>query len=139
MTGIDTNILIHFLVKTQKEHKQAVDWFAENKDPLATTLTNIAEVLRLLTHPRVFPSPLSLKEVIDLVYEFVEKLEVTLLEESESWWLDLKELLKNLPSLKGNEVFDARIALCLRHNGVKELCTLDTNFAKYSFLKIITI
>lgn len=139
MIGIDTNILIHFLVKSQKEHPRAKNWFAKNKDPLATTATNIAEGLRLLTHPRVFPSPLTLAEAVDLIHEFIEKFGITILEESESWWLDLKELLKALPSLRGNEIFDARIALALRHNGIKEFCTLDADFAKYSFLKVIPI
>lgn len=139
MIGMDTNILIHFLVKSQKEHPRAKNWFTKNKEPLATTGTNVAEALRLLTHPRVFPSPLTLAEAIDLVQEFIEKFGITILEESENWWVDLKELLKGFPTLRGNEVFDARIALCLRHNGVKELCTLDANFAKYSFLEVISI
>lgn len=139
MIALDTNILISLLVQSQPEHSRAREWVLAVSEPLATTSTNLAELFRLLTHPRVFPSPLSLSKAIDLVQEFIEQFEVKILDESEDWWLKLKELLKWIPSLSGNEIFDARIALCLRAHGVKEICTLDADFAKYPFLKIVKI
>lgn len=139
MIGLDTNVILHLLVKSQKEHLRAKAWFSAVREPLGTTGTNVAETLRLLTHPRVFPSPLSLVPAIDLVKEFIDRFDITLLEESEDWWMELNGLSEQIPSLRGNEVFDARIALCLRYNGIKEICTLDANFAKYPFLKIVGI
>jgi len=139
MIALDTNVIVHLLVKSQKEHADASRWFSAVREPLATTATNIAEILRLLTHPQVFPSPLFLTQAIDLVSNFLEQFQVSLLEESETWWMDLKELANRIPTLKGNEVFDARIALCLQYNGVKEICTLDADFSKYPFLKILPI
>ncbi|MBI4373824.1 MAG: PIN domain-containing protein [Deltaproteobacteria bacterium] len=139
MIALDTNILIPLLVRSQPDHTQTKQWILAVSEPLATTPTNLAESLRLLTHPRVFPSPLSLAKAIDLVQEFVEQFDIKILEEPDDWWLQLKELLKSIPSLSGNEVFDARIALCLRSHGVREICTLDADFAKYPFLKIIKV
>ena len=139
MIALDTNFIIHFLVKSQKEHLRASQWIFRNESPLCTTDVNLAEVLRLLTHPRVFPSPLGIEEAVDLLHQFCGEFEIKILEEPEQWWLELKELFKLNPTLKGNEVFDAQIAICLRYHGVKELVTLDTDFSKYPFLKIIKI
>ena len=139
MIALDTNIILHLLVRSQKEHERARQWLTGVKAPLATTGTNIAEGLRLLTHPRVFPSPLTLADAVGLLENFLNEFQVLTLEEKEDWWLDLRELLRAIPTLRGNEVFDARIALCLRYNGIKKLCTMDANFQKYPFLEIVRI
>lgn len=137
MIALDTNIIIAFLVSSQKDHAIVHRRISERSEPLVTTHTNIAETLRLLTHPRVFPSPLSLKEAVALLQDFTEGLRVKILEEDEDWWMDLGELLEEIPDLRGNEIFDARIALCLRYNGVKEIFTQDSDFSKYRFLKVV--
>lgn len=135
MIGLDTNVLVDLLVKSQSNHPKTVDWLSRADDALATTGINLGEVLRLLTHPRVFRSPLALRPAVDLVDEFLKEYDVAVLEEKEEWWLDMKDLEN--PSIRGNEVFDARIALCLKYNGVKEIATHDTDFTKYPFLKTV--
>jgi toxin-antitoxin system PIN domain toxin len=139
MIALDTNILIHLLVSSQREHSRAKAWFEKNQEALAITLTNLAELLRLLTHPRVFPHPLGLLEALELLQGFIEGFQVSVLEESGVWWLELKDLLTAIPNLRGNEIFDARIALCLRYNGIVNFATLDSDFSKYPFLKIVII
>lgn len=139
MIAIDTNMLIHLLVKSQKEHSQVIKWFKGNREALVLTHINVAEFLRLLTHPRVFPSPLLLDAAVDLLEEFFQSTGARVLEEAENWWLGLKDLVKEIPNLKGNEVFDAQIALCLRHHGVKKILTMDSDFLKYPFLKVIKL
>lgn len=137
MIALDTNIVVDLLVNSQTDHGRAKAWLERCKDRLATTPVNIGETLRLLTHPRVFASPLALRPAVELLGHFVNNFAVVILEESPDWWQDLPDLLKQIPGLRGNEIFDARIALCLRHNGVKELCTRDSDFNKYPFIKIV--
>lgn len=139
MIALDTNILVYLLVRSQPEHARAKGWLEGNRERLATTHTNIAELLRLLTHPRVFPRPMDLKDAVSLLGAFVQEYEVAILEDQADWWQAIAELLKHHAGLRGNEVFDARIALCLRYHGVKELRTLDSDFVKYPFLKIVGI
>ncbi|MBI2339407.1 MAG: PIN domain-containing protein [Deltaproteobacteria bacterium] len=139
MIALDTNVIIHLLVRSQAEHPRAKAWFGQNDEPLATTSTNVGEVLRLLSHPRVFLAPLTLAKAVDLLKSFVEDREISVLDEAEAWWSDLGELARELPTVAGNEVFDARIALCLRHHGVRHICTLDDDFLKYPFLKQVKI
>ncbi|MBI1869564.1 MAG: PIN domain-containing protein [Chlamydiae bacterium] len=138
MIALDTNVIVDYLVKSQKDHSKIRHWFSKVHSPLVTTGTNIAEILRLLTHQRVFPLPLDLDPAIDLVSEWVESFQIRILEESEDWWIELKTLTDEIPTLRGNEIFDARIALCLRYNGIKEIFTRDSDFSKYAFLKIVS-
>lgn len=139
MIALDTNILLDLLVINQPNNQRVTSWVAGIKTSLVTTPTNIGEVLRLLTHPRVFPNPLGLKTAVGLLEKFIESSAVMILEESANWWQELPDLLGAHPGLKGNEVFDARIALCLRHNGVRDIATFDADFAKYPFLKIVLL
>lgn len=137
MIALDTNILIDLLVKSQKDHSVVFEWFEKNRDSLAMTHTNIAEALRLLTHPRVFPSPLRLNRAVDLLQDFIESFDVRILEEDGDWWLQLKDLVREINALRGNEIFDARIALTLRFNGIKDIVTRDADFEKYHFLNVV--
>lgn len=136
MIALDTNILIPVLVRSQPEHHAALAWLRTRREPLVTTGVNVGEVLRLLTHPRVFPHPMALAAAVALFDSLLAQFQITILEESDTWWRDLVTLDQELPGIRGNEIFDARIALCLRHNGVKLLCSLDADFAKYPFLRL---
>lgn len=82
---------------------------------------------------------LDTRDAITLLETNFEAFNITLLEESETWWLEMKELARDLPGIRGNEVFDARIAICLRFQGIKGIATRDGDFSKYSFLKIVSI
>ena len=42
-----------------------------------------------------------------------------------------------MPSIRGNEIFDARIAMIMKYNGVRKVCTLDSDFRKYDFIEVI--
>jgi len=84
----------------------------------------------------VFRRPLGLAEAIDLVEALIEAFDIAVMDEARAWWVDLMQVAGRL---RGNEVFDARIALCLRYNGVKRIATHDADFSKYAFLKVIQI
>lgn len=138
MTAIDTNILISILVRSVEDHKETMAALKDLDDTLAITNVNIGEVLRLLTHPKVFNKPLKLPNAVDLLNDFIEAYEVTVLSSSPTWWNELKTLARiDIPDLRGNHVFDAQIALCLKYNGVKRLWTKDSDFKKYPGLQVI--
>lgn len=139
MTAIDTNVLIGIMVSSSTYHAEIMDGLNNLDDELCTTPTNIGEVLRLLTHSKVFSSPLRLEKAIDSLSLLIEAYDIRILDEDTNWWKDLAEITKQIPGLKGNEVFDARIALCLRQHKVKRIWTRDADFKKYSFLQVISL
>lgn len=139
MTAIDTNILIDLLVADAKDHKNTTEGMSQLHDSYCTTQTNMGECLRLLTHPRVFPHPLSATAASLALQELFEHYQIRILEEAEDWWKAIPEMEKIIPGLRGNEIFDARIALCLRSHNVKRIYTRDADFRKYPFLKPIRL
>lgn len=138
MTAIDTNVLIGIMVSSSTFHAEMMDGLKKLDDELCTTPTNIGEVLRLLTHSKVFSSPLRLEKAIDALSLLIEAYDIRILDEDTDWWKELGEITKQIPGLKGNEVFDARIALCLRQHKVKRIWTRDADFKKYSFLQVMS-
>ena len=139
MTGIDTNILIDLLISDMPAHAAMTETMKHLADDVCTTPTNVGECLRLLTHPRIFPRPLTITAAVQALEELFEFYQVRVLEEDIHWWKELPEIEEEIPALRGNEVFDARIALCLRANNVKKIQTRDADFKKYSFLQPIRL
>lgn len=137
MTAIDTNILIDLIVASMPTHVSSTEGVRQLHDEICTTPTNIGECLRLLTHPKLFPKPLKVISAVSAVEELFDYHQIRVLEEDINWWKEIPEMETEVPGLRGNEIFDARIALCLRANNVKRIYTRDADFKKYSFLQVI--
>ena len=138
MTAIDTNVLIGIIVASSAHHSEIMDGLENLDDELCTTPTNIGEVLRLLTHSQVFSSPLKIEKAVETLSQLLDAYDIRILDEDTNWWIELSEITKQIPGLKGNEVFDARIALCLKQHKVRRIWTCDADFKKYSFLQVIS-
>jgi uncharacterized protein len=135
MTALDTNILVGIMVSSSSLHKEAVHGLKSLSDDLCVTPTNVGETLRLLTHPKVFSSPVKIGKAISALSSLIEAYNIRILDEDINWWKSLGEIEKLIPGLKGNEIFDARIAICLKQHNVKRIFTLDSDFKKYPFLQ----
>lgn len=138
MTAIDTNILIGIIVASSTHHSEIMSGLENLEDELCTTPTNVGEVLRLLTHSKVFSSPLKIEKAVEILSQLIDAYDIRILDEDTNWWKELTDITKQVPGLKGNEVFDARIALCLKQHKVKRIWTRDADFKKYSFLQVIS-
>lgn len=139
MTALDTNVLIGIMVSSSSLHEDATAGLANLSDDLCVTPTNVGETLRLLTHPKVFPTPLKIGKAISAFLDLIESYNIRILDEDTNWWKSLIEMEKIIPGLKGNEIFDSRIAICLRQHNVKRIFTFDSDFRKYPFLQTIRI
>ena len=138
MTAIDTNVLIGIMVSSSVHHNEIMSGLENLDDEFCTTPTNIGEVLRLLTHSKVFSSPLKIEKAVETLSQLIDVYDIRILDEDTNWWKELSEVTKQIPGLKGNEVFDARIALCLKQHKIKRIWTRDADFKKYSFLQVIS-
>jgi len=125
------------MVSSSSFHKEVLEGLDNLEDDLCTTPTNIGEVLRLLTHSKVFPSPLKIEKAVEALDQLIEAYDIRILDEETNWWKQLPDIARQIIGLKGNEVFDARIAICLKQHKVKRIFTRDADFKKYSFLQTI--
>jgi len=136
MIALDTNFLLPLLIDSHPQYPLVSKWFLAQDGQWALTHVNVAEFLRLITHPKVFSHSLSIKKASEILDIFVSDFKVSVMESQDGWWKELEGLSKQISKLGGNNIFDAQIALTLRHHGVKEICTFDEGFQNFSFLKI---
>ena len=64
MTALDTNVLIGIMVSSSTLHKDAMLGMKNLSDDVCITATNVGETIRILTHPKVFSTPLKIGKAI---------------------------------------------------------------------------
>ncbi len=99
MKIVDLNILLYAVNPDARHHDRIVEWWEEqlNGDEsigLAWTVT--VGFLRISTHPRIFPSPLTPREAIGHLDAWLALDIVTLLTEKRDHWRALRDLLADV-------------------------------------------
>jgi len=138
MKAIDTNVLVHAVIRRGRQHEAAsslLTGLAEGHAPWALPWPCVYEFLRVVTHPRVFHPPIPLERALDDLGRILASPSLTLLSESPRHVEVMARLLRD-SSVTGNLVHDAHIAaLCLEH-GVTELITGDRDFGRFPELRV---
>jgi uncharacterized protein len=49
----------------------------------------------------------------------------------------LATVIEELPYLKGSIMYDVHTAVLMREHGIREICTRDTDFHRFPFIKVI--
>ena len=93
----------------------------------------VYEFLRVVTHPRVFDPPTPLDDALEDLESLLDSPSLMLLGEGRSHRAHLSRTFAS-GRATGNLVHDAHIAALALEHGVKELWTLDRDFARFSGL-----
>ena len=91
---------------------------------------------RIITHPSVFPDPLTPKEAWKNIEDLLALPQVRIIGEEENFAHHYLQTTSEFP-VRGNLVSDAHLAAILRQHGVKTIYSTDSDFRKFSFLKVI--
>lgn len=138
--ALDTNIFIYTHFPQFKQHK-VVSVHLKNliasQEPFYLTWQVYYEFLRLVTHPGSFAQNIPLQTAHEILAPYLELEQCIILTETHSHKETIAELIKGLPSEKGNFVHDCHYAAILKENGIKKIITCDTDFKKFDFLKVI--
>jgi toxin-antitoxin system PIN domain toxin len=142
MISFDTNLLLYSLNQDCAEYNDARAFFAS----LSTTPGTVAvcelvlmELYILLRNPAVLSNPLDSADAVVLIQTFREHPTWTLLDYPGDASALMEELwrLAAQPNIGRRIVFDARLALTLRHHGVTEFATRnETHFAGFGFTRL---
>lgn len=97
----------------------------------------IYEFLRLATHPRVFPIPISLPDARAWIAALLAGRADGVLVPTDRHASVLTELVGSHPRLKGNPIHDLHIATLMMEHGVPEIRTADTDFHQFEFLRVV--
>lgn len=139
MRAVDTNVLVVAANRDSPHHAQAhrlITDLAEDSVPWALPWPCVYEFLRVVTHPRVFHPPMSMKAALADLSGLLGSPSVVMLQETERHPEIMATLLES-SAVTGNLVYDARIAaLCIEH-GVDELVTGDRDFSRFPDLRLV--
>jgi toxin-antitoxin system PIN domain toxin len=136
LIAVDTNILVYAHRRDSDWHIQAgnlIKELAEGLNQWAVPWPSIHEFLSIVTHPRIYAPPSTIKQATAQVDAWLGSASLVLLGESSDHWMELKELIAN-GKIRGPLVHDARIAaLCVTH-GITEFLTADRDFSRFPSL-----
>lgn len=142
MISFDTNLLLYAINRDCPEYADARSFFASlagSPAEVAVCELVLVELYVLLRNPVVLKNPLSAPEAVTLVQTF---------RRHPTWRLidypgESSELMEEIwrfaaqPGIGRRIVFDARLAITLRHHGVTEFATRnEAHFTGFGFARV---
>lgn len=138
MLSIDTNILLYAHNRDCPEHAAArafIDDCAARSDIAICELV-LVELYQLLRNPAVLSRPLSAPAAAGVCLAWRNNPRWAVLESAPV--MDSVWAIAQRPDIARRFVFDARIALTLRHHGVTDFATRNiTDFQAFGFARLI--
>ena len=142
MISFDTNLLLYSLNQDCAEFNDARSFFAGL--PVAPGTVAICELVLvelyvLLRNSAVVKNPLDPADAVSLIQPFRQHPTWTLLDYPGETSNVMDEVWRQAarPNIGRRIVFDARLALTLRHHGVTEFATRNgTHFADFGFTRV---
>lgn len=137
---IDTNLLLYGVNADAAEHARAADFLTavgRSRDSWYVTDGILYEFLRVATHPKVFPKPLTWREGLEFLQPLIDADNVHVLHTGDSHWTLLADLLADLTHPSGNLFFDVRTVVLMREHGVHRIYSTDTDFLQFSGIEVV--
>jgi toxin-antitoxin system PIN domain toxin len=139
MISIDTNVLLYSLNPDSIWHEAAADFLRQNLGVpsvrIAITDYVLVELYVLLRNPAVMAKPLSAQAARDVVAAYLDAPNVSRIENANV--MDVVWELAGDRDFARRRIFDARLALTLRHGGVTHFVTTNVkDFEGWGFEKV---
>ena len=140
MQVVDTNSLIYAINARDPDHPRCarlLQSFADGAMPWYTTWGVIYEFLRLVTHPRILPSPLTASEGWEVINRMMREGGLRVLLATPAHAHVLSELLVVMPELRGNVMHDVETVALMREHGISRIITRDTDFHRFAGIEVV--
>ena len=138
MILIDANLLLYAYDTSAESHRRAKEWLGQalsKPEPVGLSWLTILAFLRISTDRRIFLRPLSIKEALNIVSEWLSSSTVHVLSPTDRHFEILKSLLAAGQAV-GPLVMDGHLAaLAIEHGAV--VYTTDRDFARFPGLKFL--
>jgi uncharacterized protein len=137
---VDTNILIYAADADSQFHVVCRKWLEECRkgvDVWYATWSIVYEFLRVTTHPRVMRNPWEASRAWRFVEALLESPGFNLLTPTERHAAIAEQVIAEMPYVTGNLFHDAHTAILMREHGIRQICTRDPDFYRFSFLEVI--
>jgi toxin-antitoxin system PIN domain toxin len=129
---VDANLLLYAVDEASPHYERAKAWLEEQlsaSETFAFAWVVLLAFVRLTTNPRVFDTPLTAEEALDLVDSWLDQPNATIVHPTSRHSSLLRELLTPLGTA-ANLVSDAHLAALSIEHGA-ELCSGDADFARF--------
>jgi uncharacterized protein len=139
MIAVDTNVLVYAHRQDSQFHHSAqacIKQLAEGTAMWAIPWPCLHEFYATVTHPKIYAPASTAAQTINQIEAWLASPTLTLLSESPAHWPELKALLLSA-KVAGAMAHDARIAALCRQHGVKQLWTVDRDFARFKTLNAV--
>lgn len=137
MKTVDLNLLLYAINEDAPEHAKARRWWeaALNGDEQVGLAWVVGlGFLRLATRAGILPRPLTPKQALDIVQEWIEHPTVVMLHPGDGHWVILRSLL-DPAGVAGNLTTDAHLAaLTIEHDAT--LYSTDSDFSRFADLRV---
>ena len=133
---LDANLLLYAVDARSPHHQAAAEWLEStlNGDQrVGIPWQTIGAFLRISTHPRVWPNPLSAEEALRYTSAWLDAEVVWIPPATAQTARVLRDLAQRY-HVTGNLVTDAQLAALAIEHGL-ELLSADTDFARFKELR----
>lgn len=137
---IDTNVLLYAVNASCDEHPAArkfLERSAASSGPYFLTEGIAYEFLRVSTHSRVFPRPLTWRDALAFLSALIDHETFHVLASGQAHFTVLAETLSSLHHVSGNLFFDVRTVVLMREQGVRRIYTTDTDFLQFENIEVV--
>jgi toxin-antitoxin system PIN domain toxin len=133
----DVNVLLYAYDEASPQHESAKRWLEEalsSTEPTAFPWASLLGFIRIATQPAIYPSPLSLKEALDILDEWLAHPHVAVVHPGRRHAALLREVLTSA-GVAGDLTTDAHLAAIAIEHGAT-LATFDADFHRFAGLKL---
>lgn len=138
MKVVDLNVLLYAVNADAPHHGRAKAWWESalgDDEPVGLAWPVVLGFLRLATRSGILPRPLNPRQALDVVQEWIEHPQVTMLLPGAGHWATFRSLVE-AAGLAGNLTTDAHLAaLALEYDAT--LCSTDADFSRFKGLKLV--
>lgn len=139
MVLVDTNILLYAVNPDTDQHvaaRRVLERLHNGRETWVLTWGILYEFLRVATHPRVFPKPLSFRQAQAFVDGLLASSSCLVLTETPEHRAELLAAVAQLPRIGGNQIHDLHHAIIMREHGIRDILTCDTDFRLFPWVDI---
>ena len=137
MKIVDLNVLIYAINKDSPQHTAALNWWTNairGDETVGLAWPVLSGFLRLTTHPRIFPGPLTVQQATQRIDAWLSLPIVAIPTEKPDHWETLRGLLAEAGTA-GNLVTDAHLAaLAVTRDAI--IVSFDHDFARFDGLRV---
>ncbi len=133
MIAVDTHILVYAHREEMPLHKKALSrlrQMSESAETWALPIFCITEFLRVVTHPKLFDPPTTIRIGISAIDGLIATPNLSILRPGKSFWRILMEIAQET-NIQGNLIYDAQIAAVCMEHGVNIILTEDRHFSRF--------